>query len=154
MLTESKIQGVKIKQLSKIPDERGCILHMIRCDDKDFERFGEIYFSTVYPGVVKAWHLHKTMTLNYAVIKGMIKLVVFDGRTDSPTKGILQELFIGDSNYQLITIPPGVWNGFKCIGLEYSIVANCATAPHDPNEIIRLDPGTDSIPYDWGIKLR
>jgi dTDP-4-dehydrorhamnose 3,5-epimerase len=154
VLIESKIKGVKIRQLTKIPDERGCILHMLRCDDKDFERFGEIYFSTVYPGVVKAWHLHKTITLNYAVIKGMIKLVVYDGRKGSPTEGNLQELFIGDSNYQLVTIPPGVWNGFKCIGSEYSIVANCATSPHDPNEITRLDPDADTIPYDWGIKHR
>jgi len=151
---ESKIHGVKVRQLSKIPDERGCILHMLRSDDKDFERFGEIYFSTAYPGVVKAWHLHKAMSLNYAVIKGMIKLVVYDARPDSPTKGVLLELFIGDNNYQLVTIPPGVWNGFKCIGTVYSIVANCATMPHDPNEIVRLDPTTDTIPYDWDIKHR
>lgn len=154
MSNESKIQGVKVRQLSKIPDERGCILHMLRSDDKDFERFGEIYFSTAYPGVVKAWHLHKAMSLNYAVIKGMIKLVVYDARPESPTKGVLQELFIGDNNYQLVTIPPGVWNGFKCIGTVYSIVANCATMPHDPNEIVRLEPTTDTIPYDWDIKHR
>jgi dTDP-4-dehydrorhamnose 3,5-epimerase len=154
MLIKSKIQDVKIRQLTKIPDERGTIIHMLRCDDRHFERFGEIYFSTVYPGVVKAWHLHKKMTLNYAVIKGMIKLVVYDGRRGSPTEGNLQEIFIGDSNYQLVTIPPGVWNGFKCIGTEYAIVANCATSPHDPNEITRLDPGTESIPYDWDIEHR
>lgn len=152
MATEPKIQGVRIRPLTKIPDERGCIYHMMRCDDKDFERFGEIYFSTVYPGVVKAWHLHKRMTLNYAVIKGMIKLVLYDPRAGSRTKGVLQELFIGDSNYQLVTIPPGVWNGFKCVGSEYSIVANCATEPHDPEEIVRMDPKTDTILYDWEIK--
>lgn len=154
MSTEPKIHGVRIRQLTKIPDERGCIFHMMRCDDKDFERFGEIYFSTIYPGVVKAWHLHKEMTLNYAVIKGMVKLVLFDGRAESPTKGVIQELFIGDNNYQLVTIPPGVWNGFKCVCDEYSIVANCATIPHDPDEIVRLDPRTDTIPYDWEIKHR
>ena len=78
-----------------------------------FERFGEIYFSTVYPGVVKGWHIHKRMTLNYAVPVGMVKLVCYDDRADSPTRGEVQELHVGELNYALVTIPPLVWNGFK-----------------------------------------
>ncbi|MGC8622027.1 MAG: dTDP-4-dehydrorhamnose 3,5-epimerase family protein [Caldisphaera sp.] len=148
------IEGVKITPLKIIPDERGTILHMLRDDDKVFERFGEIYFSKVYPGVVKGWHLHKKMTLNYAVPVGMIKLVLFDNRENSPTKGELMELFIGEENYVLVTIPPNVWNGFKGIGLGISMVANCSTTHHDPDEIIRMDPINNDIPYDWELKWK
>jgi dTDP-4-dehydrorhamnose 3,5-epimerase len=146
------IDGVLVHPLRQIPDERGKIIHMLRCDDPHFERFGEIYFSVVYPGVVKGWHLHKRMTLNYACIVGMIKLVLYDDREGSPTRGELQELFIGESNYVLVRIPPGIWNGFKGIGTGPAIVANCATLPHDPEEIVRMDPFDSYIPYDWGLK--
>ena len=146
------IKGVLVKPLSQITDERGKIMHMLRADEPHFEQFGEIYFSVAYPGVVKGWHLHKEMTLNYAVISGMVKLVLYDPREDSPTKGEIQELFIGEDNYVLVKIPPGVWNGFKGIGTEPAIVANCATLPHRPDEIERLDPFTSDIPYDWGLK--
>ncbi len=146
------IKGVKIKRLAKIPDERGVIFHMLREDDELFERFGEIYFSTIYPGVIKGWHLHKQMTLNYAVISGMIKLVIYDSREDSPTRGNLTEIFLGEDNYLLVKIPPGLWNGFKGIGEKKAIVANCATMPHDPKEIERLSPFSEKIPYDWGLK--
>lgn len=148
------IDGVLIHPLKQIPDERGKIMHMLRCDDPHFERFGEVYFSLVYPGVVKGWHLHKRMVLNYAVIVGMIKLVLYDDREGSPTRGELMELFVGEGNYVLVRIPPGVWNGFKGIGVTPAIVANCATEPHDPEEIVRMEPFTDKIPYDWALKHR
>ncbi len=143
------IDGVKIKPLSKISDERGMIMHMLRCDDPDFERFGEIYFSTVYPEVVKGWHEHTRQVQNYAVIKGMIKLVLYDARPESSTFKELMEIFTGEDNYQLIRIPTGVINGFKGTGTETAIVANCATVPHEPDEIIRYDPTGDKVPYDW-----
>jgi len=146
------IDGMTVIPLRRIPDERGCVLHMLRRDDPLFEQFGEIYFSMVYPGVVKAWHLHKKMTLNYAVIKGMVKLVLYDDRPSSPTRGTLVELFTGELDYSLIKIPPNVWNGFKGIGTEPAIVANCATIPHDPDEIVRMDPKSGQIPYDWSLK--
>jgi dTDP-4-dehydrorhamnose 3,5-epimerase len=146
------IQGVRIVPLRQIPDERGKVMHMLRADDPHFERFGEIYFSTVYQGVVKGWHLHEHMTINYAVPVGAIKLVLFDHRVDSPTNGEIQEIFLGDANYALVTVPPGVWNGFKGIGFPQSVVANCATIPHDPGEITRLDPFSSRIPYDWNVR--
>lgn len=130
------IQGVFLHPLKQIPDERGKVMHMLRRDDPWFERFGEIYFSLVYPGVVKGWHSHKVMTLNYAVIKGKIKLVLYDERENSPTRGKLEEIFTGEDNYCLITIPPNVWNGFKGLGVEPALVANCSTDPHDPSEIV------------------
>ena len=146
------IDGVFVQPLKKISDERGKIMHMLRADDPHFDTFGEIYFSVVYPGVVKGWHLHQKMTLNYAVVMGMIKLVLYDERPESPMRGELMELFIGDDNYQLVTVPPLVWNGFKGIGTVPAIVANCATLPHDKNEISRLDPFDNHIPYNWELE--
>ena len=148
------IDGVKITPLKQILDERGKIMHMLRNDASHFEKFGEIYFSCIEPGAIKGWHLHKKMTLNYSVPFGKIKLVLFDDRQDSPTNGELDELFIGHENYMLVTIPPMVWNGFKGISNKPSIVANCSTIPHDPEEITCKDPFTPDIPYDWAIKNR
>lgn len=146
------INGVQIRPLRQIPDDRGKIMHMLRSDDPWFLKFGEIYFSMVYPGIVKGWHLHKRMTLNYAVVSGMIKLVLYDDRPTSATRGVIQEIFTGDASYALITIAPEIWNGFKGLGVRPAIVANCATEPHDPEEIVRLDPGTPAIPYNWEIQ--
>ena len=148
------IQGVVLKALRRIPDERGYIMHMLRADDPEFERFGEIYFSTAYPGAIKAWHLHKKMTLNYAVIHGEIKCVLFDDRPGSKTRGCFEEYFLSPENYCLVTVPPLVWNGFKGIGDKVSIVANCATLPHNPDEIEHKQAFHPSIPYDWQLKHR
>ena len=146
------IDGVCVRPLKQIPDERGKVMHMLRADDPHFDRFGEIYFSTVYPGAVKGWHLHRRMTLNYAVVSGSIKLVLFDDREGSSSRGALMELFLGDANYCLVSVPPGIWNGFKGIGTQLAIVANCASHPHQPDEIVRLDPMSDKVPYRWDIK--
>ena len=145
------IEGVLVKPLRQILDERGKIMHMIRNDDPDFVGFGEIYFSCIYPGIIKGWHLHKKMTLNYAVPFGIIKLVLYDDRNSSKTRGELQEIFLGPENYCLAQIPPFVWNGFKGVGTTPSIVANCSTIPHDPNEIERKNPEDPSIPYKWEL---
>jgi dTDP-4-dehydrorhamnose 3,5-epimerase len=146
------IDGVVVTPLRQIPDERGKIMHMMRSDDPQFERFGEIYFSMVYPGAIKAWHLHQKMTLNYAVVTGMVKLVLYDSRTSSPTKGEIQEFFLGEQNYVRVKIPPGIYNGFKGVGTTPALVANCATIPHDPAEIQRLDPFSKDIPYTWDLR--
>lgn len=143
------IQGVVITPLKQIPDERGKVMHMLRSDAPVFSSFGEVYFSCVYPGAIKAWHQHRKMVLNYAVPSGAIKLVLFDDRLNSPTKGELQEIFMGPDNYVLVTIPAMVWNGFKGIGTETAIVANCASIPHEPSEILRKGAHDPSIPYAW-----
>ncbi len=148
------INGVKLTQLKQLLDERGKVMHMLRADSDGFTGFGEIYFSCVYPGAVKAWHIHKRMTLNYAVPHGNIKFVLYDDRENSPTRGELQEIFLGPDNYCLVTVPPRVWNGFKGIGPTMAIVANCASIPHDPAEIDRLDPFSPDIPYSWEIRHR
>jgi len=143
------IEGVKITPLKQISDERGKVMHMLRSDSEIFESFGEIYFSCINPGVVKGWHLHKKMILNYAVPWGEIKLVLYDDRSDSATKGETQKVFLGLNNYQLVTIPPLLWTGFKCMSSEMAIVANCSSIPHDPEEIERCDPIDSKIPYKW-----
>ena len=148
------IDGVKVTQLRQILDERGKVMHMLRSDSEIFEGFGEIYFSCIYPGAIKAWHIHKAMTLNYAVPHGHIKFVLYDDRSESPTCGEVQEIFLGPDNYCLVTVPPMVWNGFKGLGGETAIVANCASIPHDPTEIDRKPAFDPSIPYDWQIKHR
>ena len=143
------IEGVEIFPLRRISDERGTVMHMLREDDPHFRQFGEIYFSVIYPGIIKGWHLHQRMTINYAVVDGNIKLVLFDQRVGSPTNGQLQEIVFGQINYQLVRVPPGVVNGFTAVGGLRAVVANCADIPHDPSEITRIDPFTPTIPYDW-----
>jgi dTDP-4-dehydrorhamnose 3,5-epimerase len=147
------IEGVRIVPLQRIPDERGTIFHMLRRTDPHFIEFGEIYFTSIYGDVVKGWHRHAAMTLNYACIWGRIKLVLFDGRDGSPTAGRLTEHFLGPDDYSLAVIPPMVWTGFKGM-TDVAIVANCATHPHDPSRTERLDPFDPTIPYDWAVRHR
>ncbi len=148
------IDGVVVTPLRQIFDERGSVMHMLRSDSPQFKQFGEIYFSCTHPGAIKAWHRHKRMTINYAVVFGQIKCVLYDDRPNSSTHGEIQELFVSPQNYCLVTIPPMIWNGFKGIGDKSAIVANCATLPHDPEEIERKSPFDSGIPYDWAMKHR
>ena len=146
------IEGVRVIPLRRIPDERGTILHMLRSTDEHFVEFGEIYFSTVYRGVVKAWHKHRDMTLNYACIRGRVKLVVYDDREGSATQDTLVEIFLGPDNYSLVVIPPETWNGFKGMS-SVSMIANCCSLPHDPARSTRIDPfSSDIVPYQWDLK--
>lgn len=151
------IDGVKINELLLFKDPRGTVARMMRNDDPFFKQFGEIYFSVVESGAVKAWHLHKSMTLNYACIYGRIKLAIYDPRPHSPTFGMINTLplegYPSFEHYNLVTIPPEVWNGFRSLDLitdGSAIVANCATEPHDPDEIVRKAPDELAIEYDWG----
>jgi len=149
---QSKIDGIVIVPLRKISDERGMVMHMLRADASHFEKFGEVYFATAYPGVIKAWHLHSRQTQNYACVSGMIKLVLFDDREKSPTRGTVEEIFMGEDNYILVRIPYGIINGWKCIGTKTALLANCATEVHDPTEMTRIDPFSDKVPYRWDLK--
>lgn len=153
MPEQPPIEGVVVVPLRRIPDERGTIYHMLRRDDPYFLEFGEIYFTSIYRGVVKGWHRHSGMTLNYACIVGRVKLVLYDDREGSPSRGAVTERFLGPDDYSLVVIPPGLWVGMKGM-TEQAIVANCATKPHDPADTERLDPHDRSIPYEWGIRHR
>lgn len=146
------IEGVGLTPLRKICDERGRILHFLRKDWPAYRGFGEAYFSVVAPGVVKAWHLHRENTLNYAAVVGMVKCVLYDDREGSPTRGEVDEFFLGEHNYQLVTIPPGIWNGVKGVSLGESLIAIVMDLPYNPDEVVRMDPFRNPIPYDWALK--
>lgn len=143
------IEGVFIEKLKKIEDSRGKVMHMLRCDSPYFSAFGEVYFSCINSGIVKAWRKHLKMTQCFAVPVGMIKLVIYDDREKSLTKGEVWEMELGEENYYLVKIPPMLWYGFKGISNTPALIANCTDIPHDPDEIKRLDPSDTAIPYIW-----
>jgi len=148
------IHGVHVKQLKWIPDERGKLMEMLRCDDPMFEKFGQVYITTCYPGVVKAWHYHQNQADNMVVVKGMAKVALYDTREDSPTKGVVNEFFVGEDIPMLIHIPEMVLHGFKAYGSEPAYVVNTVTQPYNhkqPDEF-RIDPFNNDIPYDWALK--
>ena len=152
-MTASTIEGVQVVPLRRIPDERGTIYHMLSRTDPHFLQFGEIYFTSIYRGVIKGWHKHREMTLNYACVHGRIKLVLCDDREGSPTRGRLLEVFLGPDNHALVVIPPGIWTGFKGMSDPFAILANCCTHEHDPSRTTRLDPFSPEIPYDWSTRM-
>ena len=148
-MINDNIEGIEITKLKIISDHRGSVMHMLRNDSKVFEKFGEIYFSTVTKNGIKAWHLHKEATLNYVCVKGVVKLVLFDDRDLSSTKGKYQEFILSPKNYFLITIPPNIWNGFKNLDNEESIIANCLNIPHNEKEMVRENHDSENFNFDW-----
>ena len=148
------IHGVKTKSLKVIPDERGRVMEILRADDELFQKFGQVYVTTTYPQVVKAWHYHKIQTDHIVAVRGMIKLVLYDPREDSPTKGEINEFFIGTHNPLLVQVPKGIYHGWKCISEEEAIIVNIPTEVYvysAPDEY-RLPPHGTDIPYDWSRK--
>ena len=157
------ILGVKVKKLRVIPDERGRLMEILRRDDELFEKFGQVYMTIAYPGVVKGWHYHRLQTDHFTVVRGMIKLVLYDSRDHklgfgydkeaSPTAGMVNEFFMGVYNPILVKIPPYVMHGFKAVGGEEGIVINVPTEPYNyelPDEY-RVLPHDGAIPYDWNL---
>jgi len=145
------INGVETKKLRVVPDERGWLMEILRCDEEIFEKFGQVYLTTAYPGVVKAWHYHKKQTDNFTCVHGMMKVALYDAREDSSTYKEINEFFIGERNPLLIKVPPLVYHGFKAIGTETAYFISIPTHPYnykDPDEY-RLPPDTKEIPYDW-----
>ncbi|TGK24529.1 dTDP-4-dehydrorhamnose 3,5-epimerase [Leptospira yasudae] len=144
------LEGVVITPLKEIFDPKGSVLHMMRSDDSEYSSFGECYFSEVNPGSVKAWKFHKRQTQNFTVPMGRIKLVLYDNRDGSSTKGKIQELVLGrPDHYQRIKIPPRIWYGFTCVSVEKAFIVNFTDIPHDPSESERLPEYDSSIPFNW-----
>ena len=146
--------GVHVKQLKLIPDERGFLYEMLRTDDPFFQQFGQCYLTAVYPGVVKGWHWHKLQTDHFVCVSGMAKVVLYDRREDSPTHGEVNEFFMGERNLILLVIPNGVLHGMKGTGTETAMIINLPTHPYDhrePDEF-RVDPHDNDVPYDWDQK--
>ncbi|NOZ87298.1 MAG: dTDP-4-dehydrorhamnose 3,5-epimerase [Deltaproteobacteria bacterium] len=153
-IIDQSIDGVKIKKLRVIPDERGRLGEILRRDDSIFLGFGQVYFTTTYPGVVKAWHKHLKQYDNAVCIKGAIKLALYDDREGSPTRGKVQQIYMGEHNPVLVHIPPKVYHGWKCISTEEAYIVNIPTEPYDrenPDEY-RVDAHNNDIPYDWSRK--
>jgi len=150
------IKGVKTKLTKHIPDERGRLMEILRSDDDLFSKFGQVYMTSNYPQVVKAWHMHKHQIDNVCCVKGMIKLVLFDARRNSPTRGEINEFFIGEYNPMIIQIPKEIYHGWKCVSETESLVINIPTEKYNyetPDEY-RLPYNTRKIPYDWDIKMK
>ena len=148
------IDGVRVKALKVISDERGWLMEMLRSDDEIFVGFGQVYMTAAYPGVVKGWHYHKKQIDHFVCVRGMMKVVLYDSRESSLTRGQVNEFFIGERSQQLIQIPTLVYHGFKCISDEPALLLNTVTHPYnhaDPDEF-RVDPHENDIPYDWSRK--
>ena len=145
------IENVRVKKLRVISDERGWLLEILRSDDEIFKKFGQVYLTTAYPDVVKAWHMHKIQTDNFTCIHGMMKVVLYDDRKDSRTYREINEFYIGEKNPMLISVPPLVYHGFKAVGTETAYFLSVPTEKYnyeEPDEF-RLPPDTEKIPYDW-----
>ncbi len=145
------IQGVQTKKLKVIPDERGRLMEILRRDEEIYRGFGQVYMTTAYPGVVKGWHYHKKQIDNIAILKGMVKLVLYDSRKESPTKGMINEFFLGKYNPLLVQVPAWVYHGFKNIEQEEALILNCPSEPYNyssPDEY-RLSPHDSIVPYKW-----
>jgi len=148
------IDGVGVRRAKVLPDERGRLGEIMRADDPWFEKFGQVYFTTTWPGVVKAWHYHSRQTDHFYVIKGTVKVALYDQRDNSPTKGTVNEVYLGEHCPGLLRIPPGVLHGWMCVGRREAYIVNIVSEMYDysnPDEF-RTDPHDNDIPYDWARK--
>jgi dTDP-4-dehydrorhamnose 3,5-epimerase len=146
-----RIEGLVVKSLKVIPDDRGRLMEILRSDDDIFSGFGQVYMTTTYPGVVKAWHLHRLQTDHMAAVAGMFRVALYDAREGSSTHGVIEEIYMGVHRPLLIRIPPGVYHGWRCVSEEEGIVVNVPDLPYDPDhpDEYRLPPDSSEIPYDW-----
>ncbi len=148
------IHDVRVQPLRVVPDERGRLMEILRCDDEFFSGFGQVYLSTVFPGVVKAWHYHEKQEDRFTCVRGMVKAALYDDREGSPSRGMVNEFYVGEHSPRLIVIPKGVYHGWKCVSEYEAYVINVPSKPYsrdDPDEF-RMDAHDPAIPYDWSRK--
>ncbi|MHC4388924.1 MAG: polysaccharide biosynthesis C-terminal domain-containing protein [Planctomycetota bacterium] len=148
------IDGVAVRRAKVIPDERGRLGEIMRSDDPWFEKFGQVYFTSTYPGVVKAWHYHKKQTDHFYVIKGTVKISLYDQRKGSSTEGVVNELYLGEHSPGLVRVPPGIVHGWMCVSEAEAYIVNVVSEVYDysePDEF-RIDPHENDIPYQWARK--
>ena len=148
------ISGVKVRKLRLIPDERGWLMEMLRSDWEEFEKFGQTYVTACYPGVIKAWHYHKQQTDHFICISGMAKVALYDPREGSPTRGLVNEFFMGSLNPILVKIPNLVYHGFTAVGSETAVIVNVPTEvyKYDKPDEYRIPYDDPSIPYRWEVR--
>lgn len=149
MGTINTIHDVIITPLLRYFDERGTVMHIMKATDPQFKAFGEVYCSSVFPGMIKGWHLHHRVTLNYVVLSGAIRFVMYDARPQSPTYGTVQEMTMGSNRYVRVTVPPGIWSAFQGISNDPALVCNLLDFPHDDSETERCSIDKNDIPYQW-----
>jgi dTDP-4-dehydrorhamnose 3,5-epimerase len=149
------IHGVKVRKLRLIPDDRGWLMELLRTDWEEFERFGQAYVTACYPGVIKAWHYHKGQTDHFACIGGVAKVALYDPRDDSPTKGVVNEFYLGTLNPILVKIPPLVYHGFTAVGTETATIVNFPTAlfNYEKPDELRVPYDDPAIPYTWEVRM-
>jgi len=145
------IKDMQVKKLKLIPDERGRLMEILRSDEEIFRNFGQVYMTTAYPGIIKAWHYHKKQDDYFTCISGTMRLALYDARKDSPTYKEINDFTINLENPILVKIPRLVYHGFKCVGDKEAIVINTPTLPYNPDEPdeYRLNAIKNDIPYDW-----
>lgn len=145
------IDGVKVKKLKLIPDDRGRLMEILRSDEPLFQRFGQVYMTTAKPGVAKAWHYHKKQDDHFTCISGKMRLALYDARKGSATFGEVNEFTVSLDDPMLVVIPKEVYHGFKCVSDVEAVVINVPTEPYNPKEPdeYRLDAYENDIPYDW-----
>ncbi len=145
------IDGVKVKKLKIIPDDRGRLMEILRADEAIFQKFGQVYMTTALPGVVKAWHYHKKQNDNFTCVHGKMRLALYDARPKSPTYKEVNDFVISLESPMLVHIPKNVYHGFKCVSDTEAIVINTVTLPYNykNSDEYRCDPYDNDIPYDW-----
>lgn len=143
------IEGVVLKPLKQFVDDRGAVMRVFRNYDHDID-INEVYISRVNHGIVKGWKRHHKMTQRFVVPYGSMKLVLFDNRDNSATKGNFMEVILDEKdNYSQLTVPSGVWYSFGCKSSDYALMINVADMIHEDNEADVLPLKNDVINYSW-----
>ena len=143
------IKGVFFYPVEPIKTTGGKVLHAIKALDKNLTEFGECYFSICDYKQPKAWKKHAKMICNLFVPSGEVKFVFYDDRQDSSDFGKVAEFSTSQNNYGRLVINPGIWFGFTGMSESENLILNVANISHDANESLRLEPGTNQIPYQW-----
>ena len=147
---KSKIHDVGLVTLNQIKDDRGAVYHFLKSNDPTFKGFGEAYYSKINQGVIKGWKLHRKTHQNFCVPFGEVKIVIYDDRKDSPSKGLINEIFLNDNvNYKLLSLPPGLWYSFKCVSKSFALLANIIDYLHDVTECENIPLQSKKIPFEW-----
>ena len=141
------VDGILLTPLDSFPTPKGDVFHAMKKHDLGFVGFGEAYFTSILPGMIKGWHKHLRMTINFIVPVGKTKFVVFDDRKHSKTRGQFYCVELSVENYQRLTIPPNLWVAFKGEGSGISLILDIADIEYDATEIIKID--LKEISYNW-----
>lgn len=139
----SLLDKIVTTRLERFENSLGDVCRGLRISDATYSGFGEVYFSWIKPGKIKAWKKHHEMTANIIVPVGSVKIVCSETFT-GPFKEFILD---AESKYSRITIPPDLWFGLKGLGEKASLLVNVANMVHDPSEVQGLD--INQFDYEW-----